>query len=277
MSISPKLTPHLYIGWMPFDNSLPAYLSPSKLNDFTICYRKYQYGAIDRLPSKSSYPLVKGRIVHIILDKLFGLEGEARTLEAAKSFINEAKAAELTSEAQADIGFDDALDGVLNTDIDKSLHGYFRLEEPAKVNKRQAEFTMKATIAETPLYGILDRLDEEEDGSLTIVDYKTGKFPRGDYFEKRFENMEIYAALFKETHKVRPTKLRLIYVEAGQSDEKLVSGKEVDQQIGRASAAWRLINRFYTEGEFPARPSRSACRWCPYTQECIDSGVAVAI
>jgi len=135
---------------------------------------------------------------------------------------------------------------------------------------------MKAAIAETPLYGILDRLDEGEAGSLTIVDYKTGKIPRGQFFDKRFENMEIYAALFKETHKIRPTKLCLIYVEASQSDTIEVEGERVNRQIGRAAAAWRLINRFYEEGEFAATPS-SSCRWCPYTAQCRESGVKVPV
>ena len=261
---------------MPFDKPLPAYLSPSKLNDFSACYRKYQYGAIDRIPSKSAYPLVKGRIVHAILEKLFGLEGPERTMEAAQSFIDGAKATELTPDAMADIAYDETLESVLNKEIQGSLEGYFRTEKPAEVNAKQAEFQMKATIAETPLFGILDRLDEEEDGSLTIVDYKTGKFPRGQYYDKRFDNMEIYAALFKETHQVRPVNLRLIYVEAGQTDTIPVEGKRVDQQIGRAAAAWRLINRFYEEGEFEAKPS-SACRWCPYTSQCLESGVPVKL
>ena len=261
---------------MPFDKPLPAYLSPSKLNDFSACYRKYQYGAIDRIPSKSAYPLVKGRIVHAILEKLFGLVGAERTMEVAQSFIDEAKASELTPDAMSDIGYDKALESVLNKEIQSSLDGYFRREAPAEVNVKQVEFQMKATIAETPLFGILDRLDEEEDGSLTIVDYKTGKLPRGQYYDKRFDNMEIYAALFKETHQVRPVNIRLIYVEAGHSDMVLVEGTRVDQQIGRAAAAWRLINRFYEEGDFAANPS-SACRWCPYTSQCIESGVAVKL
>ncbi len=273
--ISTNLTTQPYIEGVPFANSLPEYLSPSKLNDFTACYRKYQYGAVERLPSKSSYALVKGRIVHLILDKLFGLDGEDRTLEAARTFVATSKESELTEKAQEEIGFDQALDIKLEEDIEKSLSGYFKLEDPTRVNKKQAEFKMKATIAETPLYGILDRLDEEEDGSLTIVDYKTGSYPRGQYYEKRFENMQIYAALFKETHKIRPVNLRLLYVEAGVDDLVPINGKEVDAQVGRASAAWRMINEFYAKGEFPAQPSKSACRWCPYTKECRESGVQV--
>ena len=261
---------------MPFDKPLPEYLSPSKLNDFSTCYRKYQYGAIDRIPSKAAYPLVKGRIVHAILEKLFGLQGAERTIEAARTFIDGAKESELTDQTKEDLGYDEALEAVLDREIRSSIEGYFKIESPAEVNAKQAEFQMKATIAETPLFGILDRLDEAEDGSLTIVDYKTGRFPRGQFYDKRFENMEIYAALFKETHKVRPVKLRLIYVEAGQSDEKDVVGEDVNHQIGRASAAWRLINRFYQEGNFEARPS-SSCRWCPYTAQCRESGVKVPV
>lgn len=262
---------------MTFSNPLPEYLSPSKLNDFSTCYRKYQFGAIDRIPAPTAYPLIKGRIVHLVLEKLFGLEPEERTLSAARDFVPEAKSQELTDSAKADIGFNETLEGVLNKEIAESLVGYFRIEDPINVNAKQTEFKMKATLAETPLFGILDRLDEDEDGSLTIVDYKTGKFPRGQYYDKRFENMELYAALFKETHKVRPVKLRLIYVEAGQIDDKPVLGSEVDKRVGRAAAAWRLINKFYSEGAFAAQPSKSACRFCPYTKVCRESGVEVAI
>jgi RecB family exonuclease len=87
--------------------------------------------------------------------------------------------------------------------------------------------------------------------------------------------MQLYAALFKETHKIRPMNLRLLYVEAGVDDLAPINGKEVDAQVGRAAAAWRMINEFYERGDFPARPSKSACRWCPYTKECRESGVQV--
>jgi len=61
--------------------------------------------------------LVKGRIVHTILERLFGLAGSERTIEAARTFIDEAKASELTAEVCADLGFNEALESLLNKDI----------------------------------------------------------------------------------------------------------------------------------------------------------------
>ena len=42
-----------------------------------------------------------------------------------------------------------------------------------------------------------------------------------------------------------------------------------------ATSAWNKINRYYEDGDFPATPSRSACRFCAFKDLCRSKGVPV--
>ena len=78
------------------------------------------------------------------------------------------------------------------------------------------ELRIGVDVEGAPLFGILDRLDRDADGSLTIVDYKTGGLPNRNYDTQTFANAELYAALCEAGLGEKPTKIRLMYVAQGE-------------------------------------------------------------
>jgi RecB family exonuclease len=151
------------------------------------------------------------------------------------------------------------------------------MEDPTTVTSEGVELRLGVTINGAPLFGILDRLDRDADGSLTIVDYKTGGLPNRNYDTQTFANAELYAALCQVGLGEKPTKIRLMYVTKGESIERNVSDVNVRARSQTAANAWEKINRHYNDGEFPATPSVRACRFCSYKDLCRAQGVAVPV
>jgi putative RecB family exonuclease len=262
---------------MTFTQELPRSLSPSRLSDFQTCPRRYQYASIERIPQPASYATAKGRFVHYVFELLFMLPAPERTIERVREFVPAAVEEILTEDVRRDIDMDDALMRQLLKETDEIITTYFQMEDPTTVTSEGVELRLGATVDGAPLFGILDRLDRDEDGSLTIVDYKTGGLPNRNYDSQTFANAELYAALCEAGLGEKPKKIRLMYVAKGESIERDVSDVVVKARSHSAANAWERINRFYDDGEFPATPSVRACRFCSYKDLCRANGVAVPV
>jgi putative RecB family exonuclease len=262
---------------MSFTQELPRSLSPSRLSDFQTCPRRYQYASIERIPQPASYATAKGRFAHYVFEQLFLLPAEERTIERARGFVPAAVSEILSDEVRSDIEMDDAMMARLLSETDAIIMTYFQMEDPTTVTSEGVELRLGVTINGAPLFGILDRLDRDEDGTLTIVDYKTGGLPNRNFDSQTFANAELYAALCQVGLGEKPTKIRLMYVAKGESIERNVSEVVVRARSQSAANAWEKINRFYADGEFPATPSVRSCRFCSYKDLCRANGVAVPV
>lgn len=260
---------------MPIESPLPSALSPSRLNDFLSCPRKYYYGAVERLPRRYTYASVKGSYVHALLEQLHALVASERTRDRIEGFVEAAEAEVLTPEVREGLALDDALLDMLRTESLGIVDRYFAMEDPRAVIHEGVEIPIRVTIEDTPLYGILDRLDRAEDGTTVIVDYKTGSVPRPAYETQAFANTELYAALCEAQFGARPRAIRLLYVAHGQTLERPVTSVNVTARRNVAVRSWSQIQQFYDDGAFPAKPSKSACRFCDFQDACSASGVNV--
>lgn len=262
---------------MAFAQPLPLALSPSRLNDFRACPRRYQHASVERLPQPATYASTKGRFVHFMLEQLFLLDPDERTLDAAKGFRDDAELAVLSDEVRADINLDNERLAQLRRESDEILATYFQMEDPRSIHTEGAELRLQVSVNDTPLLGILDRLDRADDGTLAIVDYKTGSVPNRRYDALTFANTELYAALCQAQLGERPDTIRLLYVAKGTVLERRVSEVVLQARLAAASEAWTRITRYYDDGDFPATPSAQSCRFCPFKERCRANGVPVVL
>src|SRR5665647_1876298 len=179
---------------MTFEQPLPKSLSPSRLADFQACPRRYQYASVERIPQPASYATAKGRFVHYVFEQLF-LHAEERTIERAREYIEPAVEVILTDDVRSDISMDEEMLARLVIETEVIIAKYFAMEDPSQVTSEGVELRLGVTVEGAPLFGILDRLDRDADGGLTIVDYKTGGMPNRNYDSQTFANAELYAAL----------------------------------------------------------------------------------
>ena len=260
---------------MAFEQPLPQSLSPSRLSDFQACPRRYQHASIDRIPQPASYASAKGRFVHYVFERLYQLPATERTIDSARTFVTNAVEEILTDDVRREISLDDAMMTRLHEETEAIIVRFFEMEDPKAVQHEGVELRIGVDVKGAPMYGILDRLDRDEDGSLTIVDYKTGGLPNRNYDSQTFANAELYAALCEAHLGERPTKIRLMYVAHGQSIERPVTEVVTNARAQAAAGAWSRITRYYDEGDFPATPSTNACRFCSFKDLCRADGVAV--
>ncbi len=256
---------------------LPRALSPSRLLDFQSCPRRYQYAAVERIPQPATYATTRGRVVHHVLEHLHQRPASERTSSLAQSLLPAALDAVVDDGVRADLANEVDLDRRLVADARQALENYRKIEDPARVVHEGTELRLEVTIESVPMLGILDRLDREPDGGLVIVDYKTGRAPSREYDSRTFANTELYAALYREARGETPHVIRLLYLGDARVLERSVSTVVVSARARAAAQAWNRITAYYEAGDFPARPSPRACRWCPFRERCAASGVAVSV
>ena len=260
---------------MAFEKPLPPSLSPSRLADFQACPRRYQYASVERIPQPASYATAKGRFVHLIFEKLMDLEAPARTPDAARSFVAPALEEILTPQVREEISMDEVLEARLLAETAVIIERYFTMEDPRRVVTEGIEQRVGVTVGDTPLFGIIDRLDRDEDGSLVIVDYKTGSLPNRNFDSQTFANAELYAVLCEEKFGERPSRIRLLYVSQGETLERPVNDVVIKARAAAAGSAWARIRQYYDQGSFPVTPSKNACRFCSFRDLCLANGVPV--
>jgi putative RecB family exonuclease len=254
----------------------PRALSPSRAADFMHCPLLYRFRTIDRLAEAPDAMATRGTVVHSVLERLFDLAPEARTLEAA--------AAMLRPEWEALLGAEPALAELFAADADGTalaewltsaeglLATYFDLEDPTRLRQAERELTVECELPSgVRLRGIVDRLDVAPDGALRVVDYKTGRAPDERFEARALFQMKFYALVLWRTRGVIPRVLQLLYL--GNREVLRYTPDEADLRATerKVQALWTAITQAEQRREFRASPGR-LCDWCSFHALCPAQG-----
>jgi DNA helicase-2/ATP-dependent DNA helicase PcrA len=130
---------------------------------------------------------------------------------------------------------------------------------------KELEYPFDWRLGEHSLKGAIDRIDECPDGSVVIIDYKTGRAKESGALESDDkEQLRIYQ-LAMEERGMRVSSLRLSYVLHGVL-------AEVDMLEGGEKAAFKasLQDRMSAilASEFPPKPEPFVCRYCDFRNIC---------
>ena len=261
--------------------SMRTSLSPSRAGDFQNCPLLYRLRVIDRLPEPADPVMVRGTLVHAVLEDLFAEAAASRTLERAVALLpteweqlraDEPRLAELFTAEQAS---DETAWLASCVDL---LQTYFGMEDPRYLEPHSREERVSYELESgLTLAGIVDRIDIAADGRIRVVDYKTGKAPNPMYEDKALFQMKFYALVIWRTRGVVPTLLQLMYLADGsfltyQPDEQELLATE-----RKLVALWDAIAQAIEARNFPARKS-GLCQWCSHQAICPEwGGVAPAM
>ena len=223
---------------------------------------------IERLPEVASPAAVKGTLVHRALQHLFSdREAGQRDRLEAESALLRAWDELRTSPEVVELGLGEAEQATFVREASALISRYYELEDPNTVTAVGLELDLKVEVEGLVLRGIIDRLDRLSDGTLAVVDYKTGRAPRAEQSRSRLSAVQLYALLCERVLGTRPTVVRLMYLR----DRIVVSADATDQSLRgvhqRARAIWAAIERACERNDF--RPSPSAlCKWCSFQAYC---------
>lgn len=249
-------------------------LSPSRAADYRQCALLYRLRAVDRLPEPASAAATLGTLVHGVLEDLFGLPAAERTEAAAVAMVVPRWEAMLEADAAlADLHADQAAEVYWLADARERLGTYFTLENPQRIEPEGRELLVEVQLEEGPLLrGIIDRVDVAADGSVRIVDYKSGKMPDPRYgqVKERFQ-MRFYALVVARLRARRPALLRLLFLRDGQQLDLHPTDEDLAAVEHEIRELWREIQYAATKGDF--RPRRSKlCNWCSFQALCPEFG-----
>ena len=251
---------------------LPSTLSPSKITAFTNCPLAFRFSVVEHLPEPPSPPALKGTLVHRALEVLFTeYPPGSRSRDAAQKALDAAWRELQDGDELDGLRLDEAETIAFLVAARVLVDRYLELEDPDGVRAIGLELNLSTEIDGITVRGIIDRLDELDDGSLAVVDYKTGRAPRTEQSKSRLSGVQMYALMCEAELGRRPSVIRLLYLR----DRIVISAAPTDQAMRgtrqRALGVWSAIERACKEDDFRPNPS-SLCRFCAFQAYCPSFG-----
>jgi putative RecB family exonuclease len=248
----------------------PSTLSPSRASDFMQCPLLYRFRVVDRLAELPTPAMVRGTVVHAVLEHLFDLPAPARTLEAAEALLApqwervRAQAPEL----EALFAGDGDGQAAWLAQAAELVARWFALEDPTRLEPAERELYVETALeGGLVLRGYVDRLDVAPDGRIRVVDYKTGRAPRAAFEGKALFQMKFYALVLWRLRGVVPALLQLVYLGSGEILRFTPRESELLATERKVKALWVAIERAAATGDWRASPGR-LCDWCPHRTLC---------
>jgi len=251
---------------MAFD--LPRTLTPSKVTAFTNCPLAFQYTVIEHRPEPPSPHAVKGTLVHSALEGLFwNYDAPKRTRAAAGAELERAWN-ELASDPEfVALGLGAEVASAFLDDARMLIDNYFRIEDPTAVRTIGVELGVELEQDGMRLRGIIDRLDIGPDGSLIVVDYKTGRAPSERFEQGKMGGVQTYALLCERILGRAPAEVRLLHLRDPLVITALPTPQTLRGQERRTSAVWGAIERACIAEDF--RPKVGPlCQFCHFKPTC---------
>jgi putative RecB family exonuclease len=252
--------------------------SPSSINTYKQCPRKYYYRYIKRLPTKPSIHLVRGTVAHSALEHFFDEPLQAvdwrtqlqlRILQLLERFWaeHEEEFAQLDETPEE-------LEEYKKETKQMLLRWVLAFSKRLEARIRAGESVQEAFISLKPIseakyvdeelqvLGYIDAV-EEVDGKVRLVDYKTSKKPEITP-EYRLQ-LGIYALMYLRRHEQVPEEVGIEFLRHGGeymsvNDELLLDAQFEIEQI-------HCVTQTDDIAHYPKSPS-PLCNWCDYYEIC---------
>lgn len=227
---------------------------------------KFKFNKIDGITDDPTEATLMGNFVHDVLEALYHKEPDSRNSNLAKSI-----ASQLWEE-----GWGERVEPWVQAGEKMRLFRWnawwcienlWKLEDPKIVVPSGIEHEVNGLVGGVRIKGFIDRFSENEDGTLTISDYKTGKVPKPQYSGDKFFQLQLYAHLLRGMDIGNTTKVELLYLKEG----KRLSGDITEEILQTAEnhvvSTKEQIDAACESGDFTTTTS-VLCGWCSYKKIC---------
>jgi putative RecB family exonuclease len=222
---------------------------------FRGCRLRYKYQYVDRLPPRLRPQDTAGALVHNVLCDFFAkVPALERTAERLLAMFDERWQA-LSPRYLAMPGVDD-----LRQRARRQLER-FGQEQNLKAEPFLIEAYFQARL--TPnviLVGRLDRLDEEPDGALHVIDYKTGEAPE----DVDDSQLRLYAIMVEEKLERLVSRASFWYLDDGSVWSIALAEEDKRRALAEALGA---VQQMEMEKDYPPTIDPH-CAHCPYLLTC---------
>lgn len=233
----------------------------------------FRLRVVDRIPEPPSPAATLGTLVHAVLEQLYDLPATGRTPSAASTMVEPMWREMVTKNPElAQLHADATAERIWLDDARTRLDRYFTMENPQRLEPAAREEFVEYELEDGPrLRGVIDRVDVAPDGSIRIVDYKSGKAPRPQYGHAAKFQMRFYALLVERLRGRRPALLQLLYLRDGGTVVMRPTAADLELVEHEIRELWDDIMQAARSGNFRPSPSK-LCGWCSFQSICPQFG-----
>ncbi len=259
---------------------VPERLSFSQFEAFKKCPLQYKYEHIYRIPKAGNYNKSFGQSVHATFQEFIKRYNERVDAKQADLFgVAENAAAKTLGQA---VPVDELLeiyrekwvgDWYQSQDQQKdffekgkeALLNYYTKHKDTTLSIRSLEEGFSIKFEGVTVKGRIDRTDTLPDGTVEIIDYKTGK-PKEEplAFKDRLQLL-IYQLAAERAIRIKPSRLTFVFLMDGGSEVSFLGTPEelekAEEDIVKTAAEIRA-------GYFPPTPEKQTCKRCDFRGIC---------
>jgi len=232
------------------------HISYSQIDNYLICPLRYKYSYVLNIPTPPSRSLNFGDTFHKTLN-----EFHSKIMFGNKPSIEDLF--EIFEKNWNPLGYENEKDRKNAFEEGKKiLKDYYEKNYDLNVKHLGLEKKFVLSIDGTKLKGTIDRIDKLPDGTVEIIDYKTGKEKSQKDVDDNVQ-MTIYTMGATEALKIRPDVLSLYFLNTGNKISTKRTQKQVDAQREIIKDVIKNIN----EENFEPKPGRD-CMYCDFKGIC---------
>ena len=243
--------------------------SPTSLNKYLKCPRQYFYGDILNLdsPSGNADAMHYGTAIHEACDYAVKYALRNKTYPTKEEYINKfietLNNLPLSEYSQRQI---------LNERGQKALDSFYhQLCDISPSSYQGAEETIQLEIEGIPFKGKIDRIDKNEDGTFTIIDYKTGGAksakiicPEGEH-EDYYNQIGFYKYLYEKYTGNKVSKTTFIFPE-DYTKNLIIEFSE--NECNDIYKKYKQAVADIRSHKFEPTDDKKACQWCAFKDFC---------
>lgn len=244
------------------DAALPKRVSFSQMSLYEQCGLKFFFAYIDNWQEPPTSALVGGNITHLVLEELYRLPPETRTMEAAIDLLRKVGADYLARPEYQSF----AEDNMMKKNVREAVENIFKVEQPQQIDVKpeHLEMNLRVEINGVEFTGQVDRFTQGE--TNRVSDYKTGKSP-GRFLDGKFVQPFLYARAFREQHDIDVHEVELIFLNSQESFVRTVEEDELEKAGMRLATMRQGCQSDFQASDWEAKPDR-LCDYCVFQRIC---------
>ncbi|MDQ3879870.1 MAG: PD-(D/E)XK nuclease family protein, partial [Chloroflexota bacterium] len=242
----------------------PLTLSYHQVGDYLECPARYRFAHVIRIPTPPSHALVYGKALHAAVQAF-----HRRQMGGGRMTLEDLLAA--FDDNWESVGFlTRAHEDARRAAGREALARFWREQQldPARPAAIEQEFAFQFGVDR--VRGRYDRVDRDDDGRVTITDYKSSDVRDPATANRRAREslqLGIYALAYEAAHGRVPDELALHFLDSGIVGRSHADERRLERVRERVLTAAEGIR----SGEFAARPSLAQCGYCPFREICPDA------
>ena len=231
--------------------------SPTRLAVYQRCPRRYYWQYVIRVPRRRTGEQSVGISLHGALEAVHQAGGlQATGVAGALALLQD------RWEGEGFAGPED--EAQARKAAQRLLQAYLEAEGEGEGVPVMIEQRLKGSFDAVPLIGVVDRVDRRPDGSLELIDYKSGRGAASGTDPEVTQQLAIYRHLVAEATGRTPVRVAVHHLEAGVRPVELAPA-EWDALLTRAVGTARAIE---ADDDFAPQVG-PACQRCDYAGRCL--------